>query len=129
VEPYSLPRKQRLRGYGSFTRIMAGGVSVAAGPLRCFVLSKASSDPTVMAGFAVTKSVRGSVHRNRVRRLMREAYRTHKESLLEVVQQMSLSVQLVILYAGPPPSAPGRLHRRDIDKPMTEALHKITRRL
>jgi hypothetical protein len=56
----------------------------------------------VRAAFAVTKKVRRAVDRNRVKRLMRESYRLHKEPLLDSVIPSGKQIEMVFLFPGHP---------------------------
>lgn len=54
---------------------------------------------SVQAGVTVSKKhFKKAVHRNRIKRLMREAYRLQKVSFTELVNTRNLSVQVFFLF-------------------------------
>ena len=53
----------------------------------------------VVVGFAVARAVRRAVDRNRVRRLIREAYRRNREILLREAESFSTPLELVFSYS------------------------------
>ena len=55
----------------------------------------------VIVGFAVKKSLKRAVDRNRVRRLMREAYRVNKAPLHSYVHEHGRQIQILFLYSIP----------------------------
>lgn len=46
------------------------------------------------------KNIRSSVERNRVKRLIREAYRLNKQSLIQVLQDNQKCLQIAFVYTG-----------------------------
>lgn len=59
---------------------MSGGRAISVSPIRLFYRSLTSPSPGSMVGFAVGRSLRSAVKRNRARRLMREAFRRNQEA-------------------------------------------------
>lgn len=125
----SLPRHERVRGFRSFSRILSGGAAAASGPIRCFLQAEERPPGSVSVGFAVSREVRGSVRRNRIRRLLREAYRLNKAVLVDSAYRKGLRLQLIILYSGPARAPVGWLSYKEVEKPVRDILHKIERRL
>jgi ribonuclease P protein component len=77
----SLKKKEILRGYQSFSRIIAEGQSLQKGAVRCFFNAEAEGRGNLNVGFSVSRSVQNAVERNRARRWMKEAYRRNKTIL------------------------------------------------
>lgn len=78
--PFRFPREQRLRTSEEITRTLKEGRRVVQGMLSGHFLP--SEDTYPRAAFIVSRrSFRRAVDRNRVKRLMREAYRLQKHRL------------------------------------------------
>lgn len=70
------------------------------------------------------KKFHHAVDRNRVKRLVREAYRTHKHDLVEMAQTQQLDVSLAIIYlADQLPTA------AETEQRVSTALSRITKAL
>lgn len=71
------PKEERLRSRSDFLRVSAHGEKVVS---RNFVLLRQQSPTgTTRLGVTVSRKVGCAVKRNRVKRLLREFYRHHKE--------------------------------------------------
>lgn len=58
-----------------------------------------ASGPYLKAGFSASKRYfKHATKRNRVKRLMREVYRTHNHSLIDIVEQHGYQISLFFLY-------------------------------
>jgi ribonuclease P protein component len=77
----SLGKSEILRGYRSFSRVIAEGRTMQRSPVRCFVLKDERPGSLVRVGFSVSRAVRNAADRNRARRWMKEAYRKNKSLL------------------------------------------------
>ena len=96
---------------------MTDGLTVSAGPIRCFYRPSENRAENVTAGFAVVRTIRSAVHRNRVKRLMRESWRLHREDL------ENSGLQVVFLYNTPTPKKDLRLET--IDAAMQRLIAKL----
>ena len=71
---FGFPKQQRLRKRAEFTRTMDNGTKIVTPYL--VAIGRRSRGPTSRIGFIVSKKVGGAVTRNRVRRRLRELFRT-----------------------------------------------------
>ena len=73
----SLPKKEIISGKKEFERIFSNGIRFISGKLTVF----ACSGNGRKIGFSVSKKAGKSVKRNKIKRWMREAYRTNKNTI------------------------------------------------
>jgi ribonuclease P protein component len=73
---YSFPKSQHLRRSKDIRWLIKSGRKYVSSSMILYVIKTA--DQTLKAGFIVSKRVGQAVLRNRVKRLMREAFRTQK---------------------------------------------------
>lgn len=91
--PFALPKRERICGKKQLERIFNGGQSrsMSAFPLRLvYMIEDRSGDgmattPVQMMVSVPKRHLRHAVERNRVKRLVREAYRTNRQLLLEAL--------------------------------------------
>ncbi|MCK7589482.1 ribonuclease P protein component [Subsaxibacter sp. CAU 1640] len=96
---FTFNKKEKLKSEKLITQLFEEGQSVAAYPLRMVYLQTSFDDDIkVKAGVSVSKrNFKKAVDRNRIKRLMREAYRLQKASYFN---NLSESYALMILYIG-----------------------------
>ena len=98
---YTLPKSNILRGYQSFSRIIGKGTSVQQTLLTGYVSAHPGMKPDAVIGFTVSKKKTPlAVHRNRIKRLMREAVRRHFYQIREKAAQKKLNIEIVVSYRG-----------------------------
>jgi ribonuclease P protein component len=74
------PRRGRLSHSGDFDRVLRQGRSLGSRELVLHVFPRAADGPTRL-GLSVSRKVGGAVERNRVKRLLREAFTCEGERL------------------------------------------------
>jgi ribonuclease P protein component len=96
----TLSRDERLRKRSQFTAVQGRGKKLHTENFLVFVLGRRETLAPTRLGITVSKKVGGAVVRNRVKRLLREAFR-HRKALfpggLDVVfiaKQVAASVEL-----------------------------------
>ncbi|RYZ53700.1 MAG: ribonuclease P protein component [Proteobacteria bacterium] len=87
---FSFPKQQRLLRRPEFTRTMDNGTKIVTPYL--VMIGRRSSGPTSRIGFIVSKKVGGAVTRNRVKRRLRELFRT--------LPDRPLGMDLVVIARG-----------------------------
>ena len=98
---HTLRKSEILRGYSVFSDILKNGESIHSSALQCYVTKKKKEKDTaaVRAGFAVPRrDVPHAVERNKLKRFMREAFRTNKDPLYEAASKADLQIALVFIF-------------------------------
>lgn len=82
-------------------RLFEKGKHFSVFPLRVSYAFQEAGAPPLQAGFGVSsRNFKRSVHRNRVKRLMREGYRLQKNELQELLLNKDRRLALFIIYTG-----------------------------
>ncbi len=82
--------------------IFSEGKSISMNPFRLlYIETEANEKPPVKVLIAVPKKkLKLAVHRNRMKRLIRETYRMSKHKLLEVVAQSGKHYDIAFIFTG-----------------------------
>lgn len=96
---YRFPKNEKLKSKKTIERLFLEGKSVTKFPLKLFFLPTESVDEVkIKAAVSVSKrNFKTAVHRNRIKRLLREAYRLNKHLLVEKTDQ---NYAIMVLYIG-----------------------------
>jgi len=113
------PSIETLSGFGAFTRVIARGIRYEKKPLKAYVSISKSSHSLVRVGYAVTKGVRKSVLRNRLKRLMREAFQANKGDILRRLKTQT-EIEIVFMYTGNGNVAPAMVRFSSINTALAD---------
>lgn len=96
----TFPKKEKLCGEIRIGRLFAEGEAFIAYPLRVvYKFSEEREDSGVKILISVPKKkIKKAVHRNRIKRQIREAYRLNKAVLLESCLNNDKSLQIAVSY-------------------------------
>jgi ribonuclease P protein component len=81
--------------------------------------------PRVIVGFAVPKSVKRAVDRNRIKRFLRESYRLNTH-LLANQKQLTRGVTILFLYSHKKGSPEGLPSYHDVEQDMKQLLQSVS---
>ncbi len=97
---FTFSKEERLCSKKVIDRLFAEGSSFIAYPLKVvFLPAKLNTAFPAQAGFSVSKkNFKRAVKRNRIKRLMREAYRLHKQQLYQLLAEQQLA--MFFIYIG-----------------------------
>jgi ribonuclease P protein component len=105
---YTLGKTERLKSRKAIDQLFANGKSFSIFPFKIMYATIGKNDinknePTtfLQAGFtASSKKFKKAVDRNRIKRLMREAYRLQKNELQLLTKNQKLQLQMFFVYTG-----------------------------
>jgi len=101
VAPEGLPKYEHICKENDVKALFEQGVGVSVYPYRVIFLFRhdESGRPTVRLLVSVSKKrFHHAVSRNRVKRLMREAWRRNKAALYEICERDNISVDVALVY-------------------------------
>ncbi|PZX62806.1 ribonuclease P protein component [Hydrotalea sandarakina] len=101
---YAYSKPEKLKSRKQIEALFAGGQQLYAYPIKIFYnLTNNIAEQThlLQAGVAVSsRYFKKAVHRNYIKRLLREAYRLNKVELKTAVYQKQVKLNLFIIYVG-----------------------------
>ena len=98
---YTLTKDDRLKSRKAIDQLFAEGKSFSVFPFRVVWKYADPANPLLQAGFtAGSKHFKKAVDRNRIRRLMREAYRLKKIELQERLKEQQKQLAVFFIYTG-----------------------------
>lgn len=120
----TLGKSERLKSRKQIDALFSGGKSFSLFPFRVMyaLLPVSEGNPSsIQAGFSVsTRYFKKAVHRNRVKRLLRETYRLQKKPLQEALNKSGLQLHVFFLYVN------GTLPQYDaLHEKMKAAIHRL----
>ncbi|HUQ67456.1 MAG TPA: ribonuclease P protein component [Flavitalea sp.] len=97
---FTLGKHERLKSRKLIAQLFDNGKSVAAFPIRA-LYSFTPTPSGLQAGFTVSsKNFKKAVDRNRIKRLMREAYRLQKKELEKKLVVVHKNLAIFFMYTG-----------------------------
>ncbi|HET9824198.1 MAG TPA: ribonuclease P protein component [Chitinophagaceae bacterium] len=102
---YTLGKNERLKSRKQIEELFSEGKKISIFPISVYYLSNAlttdDSHFTTQMGVGVSgRNFKRAVDRNRVKRLMREAYRLQKQDLLAMVAANNMRLNVFFIYNG-----------------------------
>lgn len=102
MKKYSLGKEERLKSRKLIDALFAGGASLSVFPLRvsfAFLPHTATDEYYLKIGVSASRrNFKRAVDRNRIKRLIREAYRLQKGELLAQLENRKFKAHIFFMY-------------------------------
>ncbi|MBL0233663.1 MAG: ribonuclease P protein component [Chitinophagaceae bacterium] len=95
---YTLSKQERIRGRKLLEELFSKGIRLNQGPFRVVILDMAEPGLKLGVGASV-RHYKRSVDRNRIKRLLREAFRLNKLTLRDTLLSKGKGLLVFISYA------------------------------
>ena len=97
---FGFPGKEKLKSRKKIEALFLNGQRFVQFPVRVtYRFSAATEEPLIQVGVTASKKYfKKAVDRNRIKRLLREAYRLQKSGLVETINQQRLSGEVFFMY-------------------------------
>jgi len=120
VKQFTLGKQERLKSRKAIEQLFKDGQRFTITPFRVFYRN--AGKPGLQFGAGVSsKNFKKAVDRNRVKRLMREAYRLQKSNLQKHLKDRNTGLNLFFIYTGKELPSYDIIYEK-----MTLALQKLT---
>jgi ribonuclease P protein component len=101
AEKLTLGKNERLKSRKLIEQLFSEGNKFGIVPFRIFYLYKEEEKMSLQFGVGVSsRNFKKSVDRNRVKRLIREAYRLQKSTLQNILKEKNGELNLFVIYTG-----------------------------
>jgi len=96
---FGFGRKERLKSRKAIEALFTGGKSLSQFPIRAMYKMEESDQPIIQVGVTASKRhFKKAVDRNRIKRLLREAYRLQKHAVVEAAHNKGLHLHVFFMY-------------------------------
>jgi len=104
MKQFTLGKKERLKSRKQIEQLFDNGQRFSISTLRIFYSFQncpATANPQLRAGFvASSRNFKTAVDRNRIKRLIKEAWRLQKNELEKTLHEQSLNLNVFFIYTG-----------------------------
>lgn len=128
MKKFGLSKRERIKSKKEFEAVYSEGKVIFTESRKFkanYLIIKNSEQPYVKVAFAVSKKAGNAVWRNRIKRLMREAYRLNKHFLLEEATEKKASVLTVFSPSGVNKKKFKKIYLKDVQPEIISLMGKI----
>ncbi len=95
----TLSANERIKNNQEITTLIQSGQAFFSAPYKVFYTWQPTGDVPIRVAFSVPKKrLSKAVHRNRIKRLSKEAFRLQKAALVVIAQENNKQLQLLFVY-------------------------------
>jgi ribonuclease P protein component len=99
AKEFSYNKKEKLKSKKQLDQLFQSGKSLTVFPVKVFYMLAEEQDNIIKTGVGVSsRHFKKAVHRNRIKRLLREAYRTEKQPLHAYLNNNKKQLVLFLLF-------------------------------
>jgi ribonuclease P protein component len=100
VKQFTLGKNERLKSRKSIEQLFNEGKKFTTAPFKIiYILNSSQKDPSLLFGTGVSvKNFKKAVDRNRIKRLIKEAYRLQKINLQEKIKANNIQLNVFFIY-------------------------------
>ncbi len=132
MKKFGLSKQERIKKRKEFEAVYSSGSSLISKSKKfkaTYLIRSEGNSSGVKVAFAVSKKAGNAVWRNRVKRLMREAYRLNKNFLIEKAEKFNLFVLLVFSPFRFNKKTHRKIFLKDVETDIIELLKGVEKRL
>lgn len=132
MKRFSLSRFERVRKKNEFNTVYNNGRTILSSDLSIksiYIVQPNSTQPGIQIAAAVSKKAGKAVWRNRVKRLIKEAYRINKYLLLEPVREKKIKILIVFTLNKLSERNKRKVNLNDIFPGVIELINKILQQI
>jgi ribonuclease P protein component len=102
AKQFTLGKNERLKSRKSIEQLFSEGKKITVAPFKLiYIFTRSAKDPSLLFGTGVSaKNFKKAVDRNRIKRLIREAYRLQKQYLQEKIKTSNIHLNIFFIYTG-----------------------------
>ena len=125
----SISSKERIKKSKDIEEVFSNGKVIISKDRKLkatYKETKSETELKILFGVTVYKKTGTAVWRNRIKRLIREAYRKNKKILYDTLNKKELLIYLIISPNSLNQKDSNKLSLSDIEPPVIELLNKVT---
>lgn len=101
AKQFTLGKNERLKSRKQIEQLFSEGKKFTLAPFRIhYILNKPATTSLLFGAGAGSKTFKKAVDRNRIKRLIREAYRLQKKNLQEKLKEQKSQLSVFFIYTG-----------------------------